>query len=98
IGIFNNAVVGTGSNVTTSPVAEATLIYLGGLLVSLNPIATATTTQQLLIDKQTTGFWTVTLNSDGSTIPMISPWISFTIIYLIVSTILMVLAVRRMRG
>jgi len=97
LGIFNNAVVGTGSNVTSSPATEAALIYLGGFLVSLNPIATATATQQLLIDQQTTGFWTVTLNSNGSTIPMISPWISFTIIYLTLSTILMVLAVRRMR-
>lgn len=97
INIFNNAVVGTGSNISSSAGVEAAMIYLGGFLTSLNPITTATTTQQLLIDQQTTGFWTVTLNSDGSTIPMISPWISFTIIYLIISTILMVLAVRRMR-
>ena len=43
------------------------------------------------------GFITVTLASDGSKIPLISPWIMFTLLYLIVSSLLLVLAVRRMR-
>jgi hypothetical protein len=37
------------------------------------------------------------LSSDGSSIPMVSPWISFTILYLMIATLLVVLAVRRMR-
>jgi ABC-2 type transport system permease protein len=97
IGIFNGAVVGTGNNLTSSPVLEAILIYFGALVVSLNPIATALSTQQLLIDQQAIGFWTATLSSDGSSIPMVSPWISFTIVYLMIATVLVVLAVRRMR-
>lgn len=97
LGTFTNAVYGYATPVSASPVIEAGLIYLGQILVSINPIATALISQQLLVDRQEIGFWTATLASDGSTIPLVSPWISFTIIYLVVSTILVVLAVRRMR-
>lgn len=97
IGVFNDAVNGTGSNITNSPVIEAALVYLGGLLVSLNPIATALTTQQLLVEQQTLDFWQATLSTNGNTIPVVSPWISFTVIYLMIASVLVVLAVRRMR-
>jgi ABC-2 type transport system permease protein len=80
-----------------SPFFEALLIYTEDLLVSLNPVATALQTQQLLIDRQIVGFWTDTLASDGSTIPRVSPWITFTIIYLVVSTILVVISIQRTR-
>ncbi len=81
----------------SSPAADALLIYVGDFLVSLNPIATALTTQELLINRQVVGFWTDTLASNGSTIPRVSPWITFTIIYLAVSAILVVLSIRRTR-
>lgn len=97
VNIFNQALNGTGTNVTDSPILEAALIYFGAFLVSLNPVATAIATQELLINQQEIGFWTATLSSDGTTIPLASPWISFTIIYLVISTVLVVFAVRRMR-
>lgn len=97
VNIFNQALNGTGTNVTDSPVLEAALIYFGAFLVSLNPVATAIAAQELLINQQELGFWTATLSSDGTTIPLASPWITFTIIYLVVSTVLVVFAVRRMR-
>jgi hypothetical protein len=78
-----------------APLLEAILRYLGLLVTSVNPITTALTTQSLLIDRQAIGFWTDTLRSDGSSIPMVSPWILYTIIYLVVSAILVVLAIRR---
>ncbi len=79
-----------------SPVIETILVYLDDLFISVNPIATALVTRQLLIDQKGIGFWTYTL-SNGSTIQRVSPWVSFTIIYLVASTILVVLAIRRMR-
>lgn len=94
---FTNAVSGVGTLVSASPVVESILVYLGSLLVSLNPIATALVTQQLLIERQVLGFWNLTLSSNGSTIPLVSPWISFTIIYLVIAAVLVVLAVRQMR-
>jgi len=78
-----------------APLLEAILRYLSLLVSSVNPITTALTTQSLLIDQQAVGFWMDTLRSDGSTIPMVSPWILYTIIYLVVSAILVVLAIRR---
>lgn len=84
----------SGSTIN-APLLEAVLRYLSLLVSSVNPITTALTTQSLLIDRQAIGFWMDTLRSDGSTIPMVSPWILFTIIYLVVSALLVVLAIRR---
>jgi hypothetical protein len=78
-------------------VVEALFIYISLALVSFNPVATALVSQQLLAERQILGFWTVTLTSDGTTIPVVSPWVSFTILYLVISTVLIVLAVREMR-
>ncbi len=94
---FVNTAIGFGSGISTSPLVETVFIYLGLVLVSLNPVATSLVSQQLLADRQVLGLWTVTLSSDGSTIPMLSPWISFTVFYLVISTVLIVLAVREMR-
>lgn len=75
---------------------EAIIVYVNDFLTSLNPIATALATQQLLIQQRGIGFWTDTLR-DGTTIPRVSPWITFTIIYLVVSTVLIVLSIQRTR-
>jgi len=94
---FINAASGFGSGILVSPVVEALFIYLGFLLVSLNPVATALVSQQLLADRNVAGLWTLVLSSDGSTIPLLSPWISLVVFYLLLSTVLVALAVRRMR-
>lgn len=75
---------------------EAVVTYLQLFLTSMNPISTAVVTQELLINRRIVGLWSETL-SDGSTIPMVSPWISFTILYLAVSAVLIVITVRRTR-
>jgi hypothetical protein len=79
-----------------SPVLEAFTKYAADFLDSLNPIRTALVSQQLLIDRQVFGFWTDTL-SNGSTIPRVSPWITFTLIYLVAATVLLVLSIQRIR-
>jgi hypothetical protein len=80
------------------PLLEAILRYLSLIVTSINPITTALTTQSLLIDRQAIGFWTFTLTSDGSAVPMVSPWVLYTIIYLAVSAVLIVLAIRHTRN
>ncbi len=94
---FVSATSGFGSGIGSSPVIETIFIYVGLVLVSLNPVATSLVSQQILAERQVLGLWSLTLTSDGSTIPMVSPWISFAIFYLVISTILIVLAVREMR-
>ncbi len=96
LGIINNALYGYGNNAGNSSALEAVLNYVQLFLTSMNPVATAVGTQNLLTTKQVLGFWTQTL-SDGSTIPMLSPWISFTILYLASSAVLVVLTIRRTR-
>lgn len=97
LGVINNALYGYGSNTGNSSVIEALVNYIQLFLTSMNPVATAITTQDLLANRQVLGFWTQTL-SDGSTIPMLSPWISYTILYLAASAVLVVLTIRRTRG
>lgn len=95
---FNSAITGLGTGLrNVSPVVEAGLVYLGAFLTSLNPLATALASQELFFNQRTIGFWSVTLSSTGETIPLASPWISFTILYLVASAVLIVLAVRRIR-
>ncbi len=97
LGILNGALYGYGNNAGNSPALEAALSYLQLFLTSMNPVATAVMTQNLLTTRQVLGFWTQTL-SDGSTIPMLSPWISFTILYLAASAVLVVLTIRHTRS
>lgn len=94
---FMNAVSGFGTGITSSPVVESIFVYISLVLVSLNPVTAALVTQQLLAERQIAGFWTLTLSSDGSTIPVVSPWISFVSLYLVIAAVLVVIAVRRMR-
>ncbi|MBN1967672.1 MAG: ABC transporter permease [Anaerolineae bacterium] len=78
-----------------SPVAE-TLIYYGvGLLIATNPMATLIATLFLLIDRQEIGFFSIQLVSNGQSIPLVSPWIVFVLLSLVVSAVLVVLTVRR---
>lgn len=96
LGIISNALYGSGANSGNSPVLEAILTYIQLFLTSMNPVSTALTTQELLINQQVVTFYTHTL-SNGSTIPMVSPWISFTILYLTASAVLVVLTIRSTR-
>jgi ABC-2 type transport system permease protein len=79
------------------PALEVILIYFRDLLVSLNPISTAIVTQEMLISRGQIAFGTYTLSTTGGTIPIVSPWISFTIIYLVLAAVLVVWSIRRMR-
>jgi hypothetical protein len=94
---YRDAISGIGTNLAgASPVVEAMVLYFGAFLTSLNPVMTALSTQQLLIDRQSLGLWSATL-SDATTVPQISPWLTFTVIYITVSAVLIVLSIRRMR-
>jgi hypothetical protein len=86
-----------GPNILQAPALEAFLSYASLLVTSLNPFATALTTQNLLVSRQIIGFYPVVLASDGSTIPMVSPWVVFTAIYQATASILIVLTVHRTR-
>jgi ABC-type transport system involved in multi-copper enzyme maturation permease subunit len=85
-------------NQLSIPVQAATYYGLGALIVT-NPLGTALMTELLLVNSQHAGFFMQPLTSGVQTaqIPLVSPWIVFTILYLVVSAVLVVLAIRRVR-
>jgi ABC-2 type transport system permease protein len=96
--LFYSLFQGSGAAASNFPPAlEVILIYVRDLLISLNPIATAVVTQDMLINRGQIAFGTYTLSTTGGTIPIVSPWITFTIIYLVLSAVLVVWSIRRMR-
>jgi hypothetical protein len=95
-GAFQNAIAGI--RVPAASAAQEALYIYGDMIVSsLNPVTSAFYTQQMLIDQQQIALMDVQLATDGSFIPVISPWILTSIIYLGVTAILLMLAVRQMR-
>lgn len=77
-----------------SPTIEALFIYIIGLIVATNPMATLLGTLYLLIDRQEAFYFEITLQN-GQQLPLVSPWIVFLIFCLIASVILAILATRR---
>lgn len=73
---------------------QTILIYMVGLVLCTNPAATALLTQYVLLDHQSITTFSYTLDS-GEQITLISPWIPFTLIYVILSVIFFVLSVRQ---
>ena len=94
VGMFNSFLFG----VTSGPSAtmEAFLILGGWFLVTLNPVATAVVTEILLIEEQAIFYTNLPLPNGGS-ILIISPWIIYTILYLLLSFLLIWLSIRRVR-
>jgi ABC-type transport system involved in multi-copper enzyme maturation permease subunit len=87
-------------NMASPPIPLQAALYYGlGALVVTNPLATAMMTEMLLVNSQHAGFFMQTLTSGAQTaqIPLVSPWIVFTILYLAVSAILVTQAIRRVR-
>lgn len=96
VDVFGQLLFAPGA-ITNLPLLETALAYAGLFLTSLNPVTAALNTQQLLVERQTATFWNYTLSSSGSTIPMASPWIVYTILYLGLAALLVMAAVRRTR-
>ena len=83
------ALVGTN----TSAAFEAFLLLLGGLLICLNPFATAVATEIMLLEENTP-FYYIQYLSGGASVPVPSPWIVHTILYLAISALFISLSVR----
>jgi len=84
----------SGANATIT--AQGLLIYLQSLADSLNPIVVALKSQELLVNQQGIFFYEMILR-DSSRLPVIAPWLLFTVIYMLLSSMMVVMAVRRMR-
>lgn len=83
-----------GANATIT--AQGFIIYLQAIADGFNPIMAALRSQELLVNQQGIFFYEVILR-DSSVLPVIAPWLIFTTIYMLLSSVMVVLAVRRMR-
>jgi ABC-2 type transport system permease protein len=76
------------------------LIYIGGFLLSTNPIATIILSEVVLIEEQTLFFFKISLpmtNAPVTDIWLISPWVVYVLFYLLVALLAYWLSVRRVR-
>jgi ABC-type transport system involved in multi-copper enzyme maturation permease subunit len=97
ISIFSIRTGGTPSTPTLPAELQAAMWYGLGLLVSTNPLATAFFTQDVLLNQHAAGLFNVTVSSPGKsiTIPLVSPWIVFSGLYLLISLVLLIVTIRR---
>jgi hypothetical protein len=79
-----------------TPGVTGLLLYGFGFLACTNPISTAILSEVMLLTQNNVFFGTMTVGS-GASVPIISPWIVYTILYGIVSIVLLRLTVRRVR-
>lgn len=89
------AIVGFTFPEADSSRAGLAMLYISGAILSTNPAIAAVLTQYFLVNRRTVGLFSYTFSS-GDTITLISPWIPFTVIYVLVTLILLLLAVRRL--
>ena len=93
---YGNVVNSFTNRFTDNPALEATTIYLDMIATSLNPIMATLRSQQMLIDHQQLVTMRVTLASNGASIPILSPWVLLTLVYLSVTALLALASIRRM--
>lgn len=79
-----------------TPGYDLLLTYMQQAIISLNPISAAVSSQTLLIERQQLLFTTETLRNNTQ-ITLVSPWISFVLIYLALAAVMLALTVREVR-
>ncbi len=79
-----------------SSAVQAAALYATGLVVCTNPIATMLVTQTFIAERNEIGAFQFTLTT-GQQVPIISPWIPYTIFAVLTSVLLLWLSVRQVR-
>lgn len=87
-------VFGVSLQGVSSTDSQKIMIYAIGLALSTNPAVTALLTQYILINQGSIGVFKYQLNNQ-QTVHLISPWIPFTVLYLVLTVLFFYLSVRR---
>lgn len=91
--LFSGPIYGVNSPPVELQIA---VLYIGGLLVATNPVASLIVTEVMLVNEQTLFFFTAPIYdpATGNTfnIPLISPWILFTLFGLALGVIFTVMS------
>ncbi len=77
-------------------VLELVLYIVGYILVCLNPLAAAIASEVMLVSEQSVWFATIPL-SNGWKFPVIGPWIIFTVAFLLINLVFIMLSIRFVR-
>lgn len=85
-----------GYGSSPSPLLQAILVYTFGVLVCLNPLATAIFTEVILVDQQSPWGMSYTL-SNGSTVPLVSPWIPYSLLCLFFSLVVILITIQMVK-
>lgn len=94
VGLFST-MFGTAVD-TPGVLTQAVLVFIGWLLVSTNPGATLIAGEAAILDGQ--GIWMVHFPIQNSLeITLISPWLVYVWFYTLLSAILLILSIRRVR-
>lgn len=93
---FSFVAVWLFSGLTNQPAIEATVLIAFGLIACTNPLATAILTEVVLQQNNSVFVYTQTF-SNGTSLPLPSPWIVYTVIYLVLTVILVRLSVVSVR-
>jgi ABC-2 type transport system permease protein len=89
-----------GSDLYTrlTPLALATVIFFGWLIVSITPLATIVASEVVLLNNQSIWWFSMPVNREATAnIYMPSPWIPYLLIYLFLSLVLLWASVRLVR-
>jgi hypothetical protein len=74
-------------------IAVEVLVYiLGWVVISINPLTAAIASEMMLLEQQKFFYTTLPL-SNGRLFPVISPWLSYSVFYLIVSLLLILISI-----
>jgi ABC-type transport system involved in multi-copper enzyme maturation permease subunit len=74
------------------PLTQAILLSLAWLLISITPLAALISTEIILLSQQSVFWAKISLNSQTS-VTLISPWISYALIYILLSLFLLWLSI-----
>ena len=80
-----------------SAVIEAVLIYVAGFLVSTNPILTVIGTELVLQEERTILFFDYHLSYGSGSIPLVSPWIVYVLLNVVLSFLLITVSVHMVK-
>jgi len=91
LSIMSPVIYGYGG--TTDPATQARLLAIQWLIISITPLAAGIATQATLANGQGALVLSMPFGG-GNTLQLLSPWIGYTIVYLLLSVILIALSIR----
>jgi ABC-2 type transport system permease protein len=93
-GAFGFSMFGIGANSASPNLLLEVLLFAGlWLILSINPMSAAIATEVMLIENQNPWWMEIPLSGSSTPMYMLAPWITYAILYLLLSVILIAMSV-----